>query len=258
MDPALSSDDAGTGCSTLVFGRRRGAAGSRLWVARGGIIDAMTDAARPDDPPSVTPTSAADLAESPITVAEWAAHYAIEAPWDIGRPQPAFATLADAGALRGHVLDAGCGTGEHALLAASLGLTVTGVDFVPEAIERARAKAAARGLDARFVVGDALDLEALGERFDTVLDSAVFHVFDNANRARYVAGLAAVVNPGGQVYVLCFSEHAPADWGMRRLTQGQLRATFADGWRVESITPAILAMTDEPAPGWLTHLTRLS
>jgi len=39
-------------------------------------------------------------------------------PWDIGRPQPAFVRLADDGLLRGQVLDAGCGRGEQALLAA--------------------------------------------------------------------------------------------------------------------------------------------
>lgn len=41
------------------------------------------------------------------------------APWDIGEPQPAFARLASAGGFAGSVLDAGCGSGEHALLAAS-------------------------------------------------------------------------------------------------------------------------------------------
>jgi hypothetical protein len=39
-------------------------------------------------------------------------------PWDIGRSQPAFAELAERGLLVGRVLDAGCGTGEHALMAA--------------------------------------------------------------------------------------------------------------------------------------------
>ena len=49
-------------------------------------------------------------------------------PWDIGRPQGAFRAIADAGALHGRVLDAGCGTGEHALLAASLGFDTTGIE----------------------------------------------------------------------------------------------------------------------------------
>ena len=55
-------------------------------------------------------------------------------PWDIGRPQPAFVELADHGLLVGRVLDVGCGTGEHALLAAAQGADATGIDAVPKAI----------------------------------------------------------------------------------------------------------------------------
>ena len=57
--------------------------------------------------------------------------YAVGTPaWDIGRPQPGFAHFAGAGDLVGRVLDVGCGTGEHALLAAELGYEAAGVDPV--------------------------------------------------------------------------------------------------------------------------------
>jgi SAM-dependent methyltransferase len=61
-----------------------------------------------------------------------------KAPWDIGKPQRTFAAIADR--VTGPVLDAGCGTGEHALFFAAHGLRVTGTDFVGEALQRARAK----------------------------------------------------------------------------------------------------------------------
>ncbi|MFD4501396.1 hypothetical protein [Streptomyces sp. NPDC058457] len=51
--------------------------------------------------------------------------YVAPSPCDIGRHQPVFAALAASGAFRGHVLDAGCGTGEHTLLAARPGLDAT-------------------------------------------------------------------------------------------------------------------------------------
>jgi SAM-dependent methyltransferase len=51
-------------------------------------------------------------------------------PRDIDRPQPAFAALADRGLLTGRVLDAGCGTGEHTLLAAAHGADAVGVDIL--------------------------------------------------------------------------------------------------------------------------------
>ena len=104
-------------------------------------------------------------------------------PWDIGGPQPVFAELAVIGALNGRVLDVGCGTGEHALLAAERGLEATGIDASPKAIAIAGDKARARGLAVRFVVGDALELGYLGEQFDTMMDSGLFHVFDNEERA---------------------------------------------------------------------------
>lgn len=59
-------------------------------------------------------------------------------------PQAAFVRLAGQGLLSGRLLDAGCGTGEHALLAAARGARAADVDISPQAIAAARDKAAAR------------------------------------------------------------------------------------------------------------------
>jgi cyclopropane fatty-acyl-phospholipid synthase-like methyltransferase len=158
-------------------------------------------------------------------------------PWDIGRPQPGFARLAEDGLLAGRLLDAGCGTGENTLLAAAHGAQAIGVDGARTAIERARVKAAERGLSARFEVADVLDLGRLGLTFDTLIDSGVFHVFSDEDRPRYVSSLATVLRDGGTCYMMCFSEHEPGTWGPRRVTQDELRAAFSDGWRVISIAP---------------------
>lgn len=168
----------------------------------------------------------------------WDASYTggTAAPWDIGRPQPAFVRLADEGRLSGRLLDVGCGTGENALLAASRGADVTGVDVAPTAIAQARAKASERGLTARFEVADALDLGRLALTADTMIDSGVFHVFGDGDRARYVASLAGALRPGGTCYLMCFSDRQPGDWGPRRVCEEELRAAFSDGWAVESIT----------------------
>ncbi len=167
-------------------------------------------------------------------------------PWVIGRPQPAFLRLAEAGAVRGRVLDVGCGTGEHALMAAALGLAATGIDTSPTAISLAERKAQARNLRARFLVWDALDLPALGEQFDTVLDSGLFHVFDDEDRSRYVESLRAVVAPGGRYYLLCFGDRQPGVAGPRRVSQDEIRASFAGGWRVESIEEATMDLAIAP------------
>jgi SAM-dependent methyltransferase len=179
-------------------------------------------------------------------------------PWDIGRPQSAFRDLADRGLLLGRVLDAGCGTGEHALMAASLGLDATGVDAAGTAITIARAKAEERRLDARFLTWDALQLPALGESFDTVLDCGLFHVFEDAERPAYVDGLRAAMPPGARYYMLCFSDEEPGDWGPRRIHQDEIRANFDHGWRVEGIEPAMIETTIEPerVHAWLVSLLR--
>jgi cyclopropane fatty-acyl-phospholipid synthase-like methyltransferase len=191
----------------------------------------------------------------------WDSAYAgSPAPWDIGRPQPAFVRLADDGLLSGRLLDAGCGTGEHVLLASAHGADAMGVDVSGLAIERARAKAAERGLTARFEVADALHLERLGERFGTVIDSGLFHVFDDAERPRYVASLAAAVESGGSYYMMCFSDRQPGVWGPRRVREEEIRAAFADGWEIVSLTRDQFSVNrfedNTTAQAWLAAIRR--
>ena len=193
---------------------------------------------------------------------DWEAIYAAEAPppWDIGRPQPAFVRLAEAGLLRGRFLDPGCGTSEHTLLAAAHGADALGVDVSANAIDKARHKAAERGLAARFEVGDALALETFVLTVDTVLDSGLFHVFDDADRARYVESLAAVLAPGGRAYIMCFSDRQPGDWGPRRVRREELEAAFADGWGIvdivaESFEIGMAGLAT--AQSWLATIDRL-
>jgi SAM-dependent methyltransferase len=103
--------------------------------------------------------------------------YAGQAPWDIGRPQKAFLDVADR--ITGSVLDAGCGTGENALYFAVRGCKVTSIDFLEEPISRAKLKTAERGVTATFLVMDALALKDLPEVFDSVIDSGLFHIFND-------------------------------------------------------------------------------
>ena len=196
-----------------------------------------------------------------MTHPSWDDSYAAGAqpPWDIGRPQPAFRRLADAGLLAGRVLDAGCGTGEHTLLAASAGADALGVDVSRLAVERARGKAAARGSKARFEVADALNLADLGLTFDTIIDSGLFHTFDDDNRVRYVESLASVLRPGGACYLMCFSDRQPGTLGPRRVSQDELRAAFRDGWSVSIAADAFDVNRDfgmATAQAWLVTLGR--
>ena len=181
-------------------------------------------------------------------------------PWDIGRPQPAFVRLAEEGAIRGDVLDAGCGTGENALHLAALGHSVVGIDVTPAAIERARVKAEQRGHHVQFLAADALRLDALGRIFDTVIDSGLFHVFSDEDRARYVESLARAVREGGRAFILCFSDREPGDWGPRRVTERELRDAFRNGWELERLVPERLEtnLGTEGVDGGLAMVRRVA
>jgi SAM-dependent methyltransferase len=183
------------------------------------------------------------------------------APWDTGRPQPAVVRVASEGAFAGAVLDAGCGTGENALHLASLGLPVLGFDVAETALAIARAKAGDRGIEVEFTAADALQLERLGRRFDTVLDCGLFHTFDSDERPGYVASLASVTEADGTLYVLCFSDDGP-DVGPHPISQEELRAAFnpSSGWTVVAIQPDRVQTRyhdDYGAPAWFATLKRI-
>lgn len=191
--------------------------------------------------------------------------YQGQAPWDTGRPQPAIVKLAEAGQIRGSVLDVGCGTGENVLYLAARGYECWGIDFVPVAIERAKAKAAQRGINAHFIVGNALELDKLGRQFDTVIDCGLFHTFADEERPVFGQSLAQVLRPGGLLFLLCFSNEEPGTYGPRRISQQEIRDSFQDGWQVQQIEPTPFEAIERPdgpshSPGgpkaWLAMIER--
>jgi SAM-dependent methyltransferase len=153
------------------------------------------------------------------------------APWVIGEPQPAVVELERAGRIHSNVLDVGCGTGEHTILLTRLGYDVLGVDFAPHAVEQARVNAADKGVDARFEVADAMNLGEPG--YQTIVDSALFHIFDDADRTRYVSSLHGAIRPGGLVYVLALSD-AGRGFGPQ-VSETDIRDAFGDGWVLEAL-----------------------
>jgi cyclopropane fatty-acyl-phospholipid synthase-like methyltransferase len=168
------------------------------------------------------------------------------APWDIGRPQREIADAASQ--IEGSVLDVGCGTGENALFFAKRGHSVTGIDYLEEPIERAKQKAAERGIKATFQVQDALSLADLHQQYDNVIDSGLFHTFSDEQRPQYVAGLAQVLKPGGKLFLMCFNDKEPGDIGPRRISQKELRNAFSNGWHIDSIKETHFEITPNLPP----------
>lgn len=154
-------------------------------------------------------------------------------PWVIGEPQPAVVALA--GRLTGRILEPGCGTGEHTVHLTRLGHDVLGTDAAAAAVDRARDRARELGVGARFAVVDALAPgEDLGP-FDTVLDSALFHLFDAGDQARYARALAGLVVPGGTVHLLALAVTGGREFGPVIEASAITDAFTAPAWAVEEI-----------------------
>lgn len=102
------------------------------------------------------------------------------------------------------VLDLGSGGGIDCLLAARIvGPTgsVTGVDFLPDMIGRAREAAAAAGLEnVRFVEGLIEDLPLPDASMDVVISNGVVNL--SPRKARVLAEAFRVLRPGGRLSVV--------------------------------------------------------
>jgi SAM-dependent methyltransferase len=161
-------------------------------------------------------------------------------PWDVRQAQPQLMELEALGGISGEVLDIGCGLGDNAIYLASRGHSVTGLDGSSAAIEQARTRAAEAGVTVTFDVADATNLTGYDGRFDTVVDSALYHCLDDEGRQAYVAGLYRATRTGARLHLYCFSEGningvtAP----MGAVPEDNIRDTLtANGWRIDFLGP---------------------
>jgi SAM-dependent methyltransferase len=161
-------------------------------------------------------------------------------PWDIHQAQPRLMEIEALGGFSGEVLDIGCGLGDNAIYLASRGHSVTGLDGSPAAIEEARRRAADAGVSVTFDVADATNLSGYEGRFDSVIDSGLYHCLDDAGRQAYVASLYRATRPGARLHLFCFAEGnvngmvAPRD----AVPESNIRDTLtANGWRIDFLGP---------------------
>jgi ubiquinone/menaquinone biosynthesis C-methylase UbiE len=194
-------------------------------------------------------------------LSSWEDAYQTTPPWDVGLPQPAFVELVRAQELnKGRVLDVGCGTGENALYLAENGLSVIGVDLSSRAIAAARAKADQRKLKVDFVTGNALSLDFKDAFFNNIIDSGLFHTFNDTDRPAYAREMARVLAPRGKYLMLCFSEKEPTSWGgPRRITRQEIERTFTPFLKIDYIRDSLFATRfhKEGGKAYLTSATKI-
>ncbi len=154
-------------------------------------------------------------------------------PWDGHALADSLKTLVEGGALTPTTaLDLGCGTGDHAIYLAEYGWSVTGVDFVAKALEKARKKAGDRRV--RFTKADVTQLRSQGIEggFDLVVDSGCLHGMSDDDRDAYVREVTAVTAPGGRLLIVAFVPGT--SYGVPGITAGEVQRRFADGWTLLS------------------------
>lgn len=108
-----------------------------------------------------------------------------------------FLSRALASAPARHVLDVGCGTGEHARFLASHGFMVTGVDSSPAMLEKARASTTDPNVT--FVLGDMRAIPGSDYGAALCLGNALPHLTTSADLATFAASLRAALLPGAPV-----------------------------------------------------------
>ncbi|MBV8860335.1 MAG: methyltransferase domain-containing protein [Mycobacterium sp.] len=172
-------------------------------------------------------------------------------PWDIGGPQPVVRQLVALGAIKGEVLDPGTGPGHHAIYYASKGYSATGIDASPTGLERARENARRAGVSVNFQLADATKLEGLDGRFDTVVDSAFYHVFSEERELQrsYAQALHRATKPGARLYMFEFGPGNVNGFQMpRSLSEDNFRQVFPDaGWEITYLGPTtyVINMSSE-------------
>ncbi len=175
-------------------------------------------------------------------------------PWNIGEPQPEIAELIRDGKFRSDVLDAGCGLAEAALALAALGNTVVGIDNSSTAIAEATKAAEERGLsNATFVQGDITSFTGYDGRFNTILDSTLFHSLPVEDRDDYLRSVHRAAAPGAGYYVLVFATGSfpeERDFpGPNVVTEAELREAVSKYWEIDEIRPAFIHANMPPMPG---------
>jgi SAM-dependent methyltransferase len=109
----------------------------------------------------------------------------------------------------GRALDLGCGSGIWSVALAQRGWQVTGVDFVPKAVRRARERAEQAGVELELRTGDVTKLDTAGIRsgFQLILDFGCFHdELSDEQRSQEGREATAAAAPGATLLIMSWEQ----------------------------------------------------
>ena len=182
-------------------------------------------------------------------------------PWDTKAPKENVIAWHEAGLVHGEVLDIGCGLGDNAIYLATQGHSVTGLDISPTALSTAERRAKDAGVDVRFAVADATELDGYADAFNTVIDSGMYHCLDDDGKRSYAAAVHRATRPGATLLLGAFSDANAQDreWSRAMVTEQTLRETLGGAcWEITSLTSETVQLPheDTDAAIWLVQAQR--
>ena len=134
----------------------------------------------------------------------------------------------------GTAIDVGCGTGDASIYLTQHGWHVTGVDFTPQALEKARAKARAANANVDFVHADVRHLRQAGITgpVGLIVDNGCLHNMNDDDRDTYVQEIGAVAAPGARLLIVAIVPGGR--FGVRGIDRAEMERRFAAGWTLVS------------------------
>lgn len=147
----------------------------------------------------------------------------------------------------GRALDVGCGSGRDAVYLAGRGWQVTAVDFVDEALAKARQRAAETGVDVQWVKADVARLGELGFEpgYTLLYDFGCIHGLPDDARRRAAAGLTQLAALGATLLLGAFKKGRRV-FLPRGMDQGEIVELLGDSWELQEVRS--VATDDMPRP----------
>jgi len=141
----------------------------------------------------------------------------------------------------GCALDVGTGSGIWGIELAKRGWEVTGVEFVGKALDRARERVKAAGVEMKLVQGDVTRLSEaeVGSGFRLILDTGTFHDFDTEHQRGMASSLDALATEDATVILLCWPRRVRPL--IRGVSRDEIETAFA-GWRITDVTPSFFKL----------------